>query len=254
MERVKNRNGQITMYVIIAILIVIAISLIFVLTKGPSQIIGDETNPGNFIEQEARKSVNEVVDIMLPQGGFVNVTNYEMYKNNKVAYICKNIGFYDPCINQHPVYLDEIKKEIKNYVEPRVEKAFQDMKKEFEDKNYKVEMGEMNLSINLGPKKVLVNIQREIVLTKGEEARRFREFNVIIVNPVYDLARVVTEVASQEAKYCYFEYVGYMLSYNWVDIRKVSLSDPVRIYTIKDKQSGKEINVAIRGCAIPGGL
>jgi hypothetical protein len=33
-----------------------------------------------------------------------------------------------------------------------------------------------------------------------------------------------------------------------------TLSDSTKIYTIKDKETGKEFNIATRGCAIPAGI
>ena len=62
------------------------------------------------------------------------------------------------------------------------------------------------------------------------------------------------EISNQEAKYCYFEYVGYMLLYPKMDIEKFAMSDSTKIYTLKDKKSDKEMNIAIRSCAIPPGI
>jgi hypothetical protein len=39
-----------------------------------------------------------------------------------------------------------------------------------------------------------------------------------------------------------------------VDIKKNTLSDYTRLYKITDKASGKEMNIAIRSCAMPVGL
>ena len=71
---------------------------------------------------------------------------------------------------------------------------------------------------------------------------------------MYDLASVANEIASQEAKFCYFEYVGFNILYNDFDIRKDTLSDSTKIYTIKHKKTAAEMNIAVRGCAIPAGF
>ena len=39
-----------------------------------------------------------------------------------------------------------------------------------------------------------------------------------------------------------------------VDIRKWVMSDSTKIYSIKDIASRQIMNLAIRGCAIPGGM
>ena len=79
-------------------------------------------------------------------------------------------------------------------------------------------------------------------------------FDVQIISPLYDLVNVAVEIANQEAKYCYFEYVGYQVLYPNFDIRKFAFSEGTKIYTIKDKYSDKEMNIAIRSCAIPPGI
>jgi hypothetical protein len=45
-----------------------------------------------------------------------------------------------------------------------------------------------------------------------------------------------------------------MILYPRFDIRKVAMSDSTKIYTIEDKYSEKEMNIAIRSCVIPPGI
>jgi len=97
-------------------------------------------------------------------------------------------------------------------------------------------------------------IGRKITLAKNEQSQTFNEYNIEVMNPLYDLSKVAIEIASQEAKYCYFEYVGYMILYPRFSIEKFAFSDSTKIYTIKDKYTNKEMNIAIRGCAIPPGI
>ncbi len=253
--KIINRKGQVALFVIIAIALVAVIALIFMVRKGPGLFAGSETNPQAFIEQCTNKYVEEAVDIMLPQGGFLSPENYKLYKNIKVAYLCENRGFYQSCINQHPMFLNEIKGEILNYTFSRIDQCFSDLKKALENEKNSVQLGNMNIHVDLGSKKVYLDINRDIQITNNAgENRKFKDFKVKVVNPIYDLGNVAVEIAGQEAKFCYFDYVGYMLLYPSFDIKKVQLSDPVKIYTIKDLQSKKEMNIAIRSCAIPPGI
>ncbi|HLC52957.1 MAG TPA: hypothetical protein VJK03_00280, partial [Candidatus Nanoarchaeia archaeon] len=65
---------------------------------------------------------------------------------------------------------------------------------------------------------------------------------------------VAIEISSQEAKYCYFEYVGYMILHPEFDIQKTALSDSTKIYTIKDIRTEEVMRIATRSCAIPPGV
>ena len=250
----ENNKGQIAVWVIIAMVIVAAIGAIFLLSDNGIIIKPDSADPRALVEQCARTAVQEAVDIMLPQGGFIEPENYKVYNGIKVAYLCQNLGYFRTCINQHPLFLSEMREEILNYTKPRVEQCFQTMKTEYEKRNYEVDMKDMQINLSYGTGKVFLDMQRKITLSKQGETRNFESFNVEMANPIYDIGKVAQQIADQESKYCYFEYVGYILLYPKYSISKFAFSDSTKIYTIKDIQSKKEMNIAIRSCAIPPGL
>ena len=254
MIKIINKKAQIAIWVVIAISIVAIIGLLFVFSKKPIGAGIDISDPKGRMEKCAKDAVNEAAEIILRQGGFVEPKNYKLYQNNKVTYLCENTGNFKPCINQHPLLLNEIKKEIVQYSYPIIEFCFNDVKEEFEKRKYSASFAETKLNISLGGDRIYLNIEKDIELKKNDAISRYEEFNVEINNPTYDLAKVAIEIAGQESKYCYFEYVGYMILYPRFDIKKFTMSDSTKIYTIKDKYSNKEMNIAIRGCAIPAGI
>ena len=130
-KKVKYRRGQIAIWVIIAVMLVATIAIFFLIARkavSPSGSFSDEQSPKAYIERCARDAIDEAVGIMLPQGGFVNPTNFIKKDEIKISYLCRNSGNYLHCINQHPMYLNEMKLEIKNYIRPKVEKCFLDLK------------------------------------------------------------------------------------------------------------------------------
>lgn len=251
-----NKRGQMTIWIIVAIAIIVFIILLFIFQRkvnGPV-IEKVEEDPRGFISNCVKKYIQESIDIMLPQGGFVKPEHTRMYKGVNVSYLCYNSGNYNPCINEHPILLNEIKEEIKNYISPKVDECFKDYKRENEKRNARVDLGEMNLNVDLGEDRVFVDIDKKVVISKQDISSSFDRFKIEIISPIYNLARVAIEIASQEAKYCYFEYGGYMILYPEFKISRDVLSDSTEIYTLQDKKSEKEMNIAIRSCAIPPGL
>ena len=93
-----------------------------------------------------------------------------------------------------------------------------------------------------------------MTIKNNEETRDFEKFDFQFSSPIFNLANIAIEIADQEAKYCYFEYVGYSIIYPRYQISLFTMSDSTRIYTIKDTKTKKEMNIAIRGCALPQGL
>jgi len=249
------KKGQVTIWVIIAIVIVsIVLLFLFLREKNPFPEPTKGVNPVPFIQTCARQAVYENLEKIMAQGGFINPTNYKLYKNTKIAYLCENEGYFKPCINQHPMFLNEVENELLNATYEKIDECFYNLKSELEKHNTQMNFKEINVSIAFAPQRIKLSIYRETEISERGENKKFRDFSVDITHPIYDLIMVANEIASQEAKYCYFEYVGYMMEYPNFDIRKESLSDSTKIYIIKERISGKSLSIAIRGCAIPPGL
>lgn len=250
----ENKRGQMILWVIIAIVIVVVIILIFFMKIKNEIITPERFTPQSFIQKCVRDSVLEATKIMMPQGGFINPENYVLYQNDKVEYLCQNIGNYKTCIMQHPALFNEEKQEIKDYILPEIESCFSNLKLERKSAGETIDYGPMILEVSLVPKKIIVDIERKTTITKNEDVFTFNNYKTVIDSPLYDLINVATDIANNEAKYCYFEYDGYMILHSWVDIKKFAMSDSTKIYTIEDKQSGDKFNMAVRGCAIPAGI
>ena len=250
-----GRKGQISLWVIIAVAIVAIIGVVFFFAGGPELFIGEEINPKAYIEKCVRESVNEAIEIMLPQGGFIDSgSNSKMYNDKNVSYLCYTKGSYIRCTNQHPVYITEIRNEILDYIKPRTEQCFTELEKELEKRGDEVLIEPMSIAVSLIPGKARINIERKITISKAGITKSIDKFEAEVESRIYDLANVAIEVASQEAKFCYFELVGYMMVYPRFNIGRDKLDDGTEIYIIKDKYTNEELSIAIRSCAIPPGI
>jgi len=253
-----NKGGQLAIWVILAIVLVASIAIFFTFENRAKTNLDDtkDFDPQRFIEKCIRNEVEGVVDLMIPNAGFVQTNNSRMYEGKNVSYLCRNDGNYYPCINQHPMLLNEMKDEIKVHIAESVNSCFDNLKSESGSRGYGVELPDetSQFEVILGPDKIIQKVMRKVILTKGSETDRYEEFDIEIASPLYNLGFIASEIASQESKYCYFEYVGYMVLYPRYDIKKFTLSESTKIYTIKDKKTGREMKIAIRGCAVPAGI
>jgi len=249
-----NKKGQIAIFVIVAMLLVAAFALVFAIFRSPSVSLGEEFEPKSFVDKCIKDSVKDIVNIMVSQGGLVSPTDYKVYNDIKVTYLCKNINYYEPCITQYPRYITQLQEEIEINVESEMEQCFILLEDELEKRNYEYSGGEISLQAVLKPDTIEFIVFRDFTLSKNEVQRNFDSFRVVIKSSLYDIANIANEIASQEAKFCYFEYVGFNLLYPKFDIRKYTMSDSTKIYTIKYDSTGEEMNIAVRGCAIPPGF
>lgn len=259
-----NKRGQIAIWIILGIILVGSFVVFFSINRAPDLITPGESDSvfdmQSFLDQCISEYVNEAVEIILPQGGFIAPTNYKYFNNTKIAYLCENIGYFEPCINQHPLLIKEIENEIDKEITPKISGCLQQMEEEFEKQQGEIVYSGGNTAeakVGLNYDIIKVEIDKKTTIEKQGEKRVFEKLTSSVKSPLYNLASIATEIASQEAKYCHFEYAGYSILYPRYKIKKYSISDNfggVKIYSIKDSRSGKIMNIAIRSCAIPPGL
>jgi hypothetical protein len=252
--KVMNKRGQVAIWIIVAIAIFITLSLLFFL-KGKPKISEsyDYGNPQAFIELCARNAILDAEKIIVSQGGFIEPRNFVSYNNVSIEYLCKNSGYFEPCIQQHPFLIEDIEKEIENYSKPIIKNCFQQLSDELKRNNKEVNFNGFQFDFYLLPNRIRSEIVTNLRISDGNGANTYENFKVELISPLYSLGRMALNIANDEAKYCYFEYVGYMALNKDLEISKKTLEDSSKIYSVKDVKSGQILNTAIRGCAIPAG-
>ncbi|MEK6928280.1 MAG: hypothetical protein AABX11_07650 [Nanoarchaeota archaeon] len=252
----RGDRGQATLWIIVGIAIVILIAVLFVMNRGPK---GGQVDDGSFdinsyIEKCVRDDVLDVVDEILPHGGFLVNRASKNYNNISIEYLCYNQGFFKPCINQHPDYFNEVNNVIKENIVGKINSCFESLDATLVNRGAEVSGGMASLNVNIVPDKIVVKINRSMNVIEKEVFQQYDKFDFEITSPIYMLMRTALEVVNSEAQYCYFEYVGYMLMNKDLIIRKTALGDSTKIYSMEDYKTGKKLNIAVRGCAIPPGF
>lgn len=257
-----KRGGQVAVFIIAGMIIVAGIVFFFLFRGNVVSKIGEgqEINMNSFLDSCIEDKTREAIEIIGLQGGLVNnplskefkFEEEEVFRN--ISYLCYNQNYYLPCVNQEPMLIQHLKKEIENYISKDIENCFKDLTSSLEKQNYIVDVKYNGFEVELIPKKIIINLDGEIVLTKTEETSRQEGFKVIVPSRFYDLSIVVQEITSQEARFCNFEYLGYMMFYPQWNIDKLRTGDSTIIYTVEHKDSKEKFRFAVRSCAIPPGF
>ena len=250
-----SRKGQVTIFVIVGILLVVGIVFLFSFDRAPKITRGqDLDNPESYIDNCVREKAKTVIKDLIGVGGFPDSNDTIMYQGNAISYVCKNINYYQPCVSQYPRYVYQVQEELNLQLKEDVEQCFASLEQELTKRKYIIDAGPITLSSEIKPKITHLNVKRDFTITKGEVIKSYYELDFFINTPIYDLAMIAQEIISQEARYCYFSNDGFMILYPNFDIRKDSLGEDSIIYQIKDKTTNEQLTMAIRGCAIPPGL
>lgn len=252
----KSKRSQVTAFIIIGIVIVAGVVFYFLMINKKVPVITQPsiTSPETYIDKCAKDAAIEAIDIMLPQGGYINPQHYKLFENNKVQYLCYTNLFYRTCVNQEPLYTKHLQDEITNYIFEKVNRCFSELETGLKEESYGIEMSQMKIDTELGTGYARINIDRKFTMTKQGETRKIEKFSSVFNSPLYRLGIVGQEISNEEAKFCYFEYVGFNLLYPEFKITKKNVGsglDASKIYVIEDKNTGKKLNIAVRSCAVP---
>jgi hypothetical protein len=258
----KKRRAQITIFVIAGLTIAGIILLFFLFRTGViSEISGTkELNPNSFLSSCLEDKIHETIQVISSQGGYINNPLNKTFKFNNenrptdISYLCYTQNYYEPCINQEPMLIQHLKEEVYNYISEDVRNCFDELVFSLEKQGYTANAKYNDFEVELVPRKIVVKIDSEITLTKTEETSTKKDFEVFVQSRFYDLAIVVQEIVSQEARFCNFETLGFILFYPEFNIEKFTTGDSTTIYTIENKRSKEKFKFAVRSCVIPPGI
>ncbi len=245
------KKAQATIFIILALLIVVSvIALLFMIRKPqPKPQVTHADDFKTTLVSCIRPYIDEAIELVMKQGGYINPRAYKLYNNIPVAYLCYTRNYYEACINQEPLLIEHIEEELRDYLQAEIENCFSLARKEFEAKSYEVSLGTLEFYVWLKPRTAEFIIKRDTIIRKEESSQRFSDFSIRIKSPIYDLAAIAQEIVNSEAKWCHFEDLGYtVLHHNKIKIERKKLGDETKIYTIRDVQSGQEMYIAIKSC------
>ncbi|MEK6842570.1 MAG: hypothetical protein AABX84_02045 [Nanoarchaeota archaeon] len=257
------KQGQITIFVIVVILIIAIVGLFFLFRTGVFPGIGGgtkEANVNTFLSSCIEDKIREAIEEISLSGGKIEnplsvrflFDEDERYYN--ISYLCYTSSNYIPCVNQNPLLIKNFGDEIKDYISDEVENCFNEMENNFERQNFDVNLEYNGFEVNIQPRKISAETNSKLILTKNEETTTQENFKIEIVSRLYEILGVVQEIANQEAEFCNFNLDGFMLTYPKFKTEKWSLDDEGLIYTVKYRDTGEKFRFAIRSCFIPTGI
>jgi hypothetical protein len=255
----ETRKGQVTIFIVVAIILIITVITFFLFRLNVIPEIGGSSgeDPNKFFSTCIESEIEDVLQLILENGGYISPENHLLYNNKTIAYLCYNKNYYQSCINQEPVYIKHLESEIKSYVSDEIRNCFDELAINLEKKGYVVNAKYNGFEVNVVPKKIIIDINAQTTLTKSGETNRQDDFSVVKPSGLFEIANVAREIINQESKYCSFEYLGYMLFYPQYSIDKKAVGQGAtasKIYTVENEKTREKLNFAVRGCEIPPGF
>ncbi|MEI7718385.1 MAG: hypothetical protein WCI72_00840 [archaeon] len=251
-----GKRGQVTIFIIIAILIV-AIILSIVYFGGWFKFSQSSTaNPKQYIENCMRNSVMESESILLKENTYPNFnsSNYVLFEREKVPYLCIASEFYKACIPQDPAFFMRIKQIMENKVTRDTKICLTQVYKDLEDENYQVTHKPGEVSVDIVQGSINIKLNETMYISKDNNAYTISGFEYSYGTKFYDMIKLVQTIVNYESTLCEFNKLNWMKSYNDIIISTTRTSDQTKIYTLKDRMTDREIKFAIKTCVLPAGI
>lgn len=249
----KSKRSQVTIFIIIAIVIVALGILIYLFYPQISTSLGfAEQNPTEFMQNCVEEEIKARVSVLSLQGGSLAPTHYILYNNEKIEYLCYTGEYYKTCVMQQPMLKAHIENEIKGSIASTVNDCFSDLKSSYEKQGYNVGLNKGEVSVELLPKKIVADLGSSITLTKAD-TKNYDAFRVVVNNNLYELVSIANSILNWETHYGDTETTTYMNYYHDLKVEKKKQSDGSTIYVLTDWNTGDKFQFASRSVAWPPG-
>ena len=251
----SDKKGQVTIFIIIAVLIVVLAVLVYLFFPQIKSTLGFESkNPGAYMQSCMEDKMEEALAILAPQGGSIAPQHYLLYGGEKLEYLCYTNEYYKTCVVQQPMLLQHIESEIKEYVEDTADECLDNMEKTFEAKGYNVVLNDKEFQIELLPKRVVANFDVSLTLTKAGVSSDMDSISVIVNNNLYELVSIANSILEWEASEGDSETTVYMNYYHDLKVEKKKQSDGSTAYILTDRNRPQnKFQFASRSLAWPPG-
>lgn len=248
-----GKRGQVTIFIIIAIIIIALGALIYAFYPQIQSLFGAESkNPAAFMQTCLEDEIEDVVEILSLQGGSVDPEHFYLYQDHKLEYLCYTNEFYRTCVVQQPMLKSHIESEIENEISPVVNTCFEDLKESFEDQGYSVSLTGGNTTVELLPEKIVTTLTHKLSLTKGD-TEIHESFRIILDNNLYKLVSIANSIIDWEASYGDVDPSTYMGYYHGLKVEKLNQEEGTTVYILTDKDVENKFQFASRSVAWPIG-
>lgn len=195
-----NNKGQITIFVIIAILLVALVVLFFVfkddfgIGKTSSEIEPIQTSVLSCLESTSEEGINYIA----LHGGY-----YKIPEEISMKYLEKEVPYYYINSKENIPSIERVERELEDYISENLKSCLNFSS--FEEQGFSINEGNVSSSVNIGEDKTNIKANYPLAIEKGEESFKLKEFKTEVLSNIKEL-----HGASVELVNLYSEKPGYV--------------------------------------------
>ncbi|PIN94322.1 hypothetical protein COU61_00470 [Candidatus Pacearchaeota archaeon CG10_big_fil_rev_8_21_14_0_10_35_13] len=249
----SNKRGQVTIFIIIALVIVSLAVLALVFWPKLSNVSVQES-PEQFFTSCLTPIIDNAITTLSSSGGTLNSKNYLLFNNIKIDYVCYTNEYYKTCVVQRPLLKQHFSDELLAIINPQVSSCVNNLKSEMQSRGFSVSGGNNpQLTIDLSPDNSVFVVTTGLTFTKDSSTESYDSFKVSKKSDIYNLLMQATYIMSWEARYGDFDILTFMLSYPDIRADKYKLSDGSKVYILTSRNTDDSFTFATRSLSWPPG-
>ena len=254
-----GKRGQTTIFIIVAIVIVVAGILVFVFFPESTSFLRGELVADNYLKDLIEPELLENVERLSLQGGYDDPEGFVLYKGHKVKYVCYTAHYTVPCGQkgsvQQPFPKNQFERELTKIMQPRVEEWVDNLKEEYSRRGFAVSnVGEVSVDVKIVPDRIVTTVSAPMTVTK-DSARTFSKFTIETPSKMYGLLLTATSIIDYEANLGDASTDLYLRYYpNLRMVKDTSNVDfGTTVYTLTDVTTDEKFVFASRSLVFDGG-
>lgn len=242
----KNQRGQVTIFIIIAILVVaIGVLIYMFFPQIRTGITGETKNPEVFIQTCLEDEIKDAVERLSLRGGSIEPEHYFTYNNINIEYLCYTNENLALCVVQQPLLKQHIESEIEDEIAEEVRNCFSQLEENYENRGFNVNLEQGRTTVELLPKRIVTNFDYVLTLTKAE-TETHDTFRIVLNNNLYELISIAKSIIEWETTLGEADPRLYMTYYPDLKVEKNPRDDGTNIYIITDRNTEDKFQFASR--------
>ncbi|MEA3329429.1 MAG: hypothetical protein U9Q06_01675 [Nanoarchaeota archaeon] len=240
-----NKKGQIAIFVIVAVVLIAAVILFFLIRTDVIEIPFIPTKSGDDFDFETElekcildnEELQESISQIVRQGGSSEPEFYYTNLNKNYEYLCYTNSYYETCVMQRPFPLQHIEEEIKIAINDEIQECFSKTKEKAK-RDFEVSSSRMDWSVDFVQENMIFNFEASVTLTsKDGNKKRYNEFEVKKSSELYDLIMLASSILNYEARYGDSDIDSYMIFYPKIRVEKIKQGEGTTVYFVSDRDS-----------------
>jgi len=246
----NNKRGQLTIFIIIAIIIVASIIAFFLYYKPETNSLpGQKLDIANCIEEGMASPIQE----LSLKAGIIKPTFNTQYLDENITVICYTDEYHKPCIVQQPFLKQTFEKNLAILMQPKIKACYDNSIADLKANGYDVIPGEIKYTLEIVPAGIEMKIDAPTTIrVEGTGQTLPREIDLKFPSQIYDVLTIANSILQFETSYGDSEVSSFMFYYPDLNIQKIRREEGMKIYIISDKKEIK-YTFASRSYAWPPG-